>query len=82
MLPLSNVRGLELSDTACAHYHRFAAPRPDRYFCADAKANPGKIIMASVGNGTTPQMTGELFKMMAQVDLLSRAIPRCCAGSD
>src|SRR4029077_20382684 len=25
-------------------------------FIADAKANPGKIIMASVGNGTTPQM--------------------------
>ena len=26
--------------------------------------------MASVGNGTTPQMSGELFKMMAGVDLL------------
>jgi tripartite-type tricarboxylate transporter receptor subunit TctC len=39
-------------------------------FIAYAKANPGKIIMASVGNGTTPQMSGELFKMMAQVDLL------------
>jgi len=39
-------------------------------FIADAKKNPGKIIMASVGNGTTPQMTGELFKMMAGVDLL------------
>jgi tripartite-type tricarboxylate transporter receptor subunit TctC len=26
--------------------------------------------MASVGNGTTPQMAGELFKMMAGVDLL------------
>jgi tripartite-type tricarboxylate transporter receptor subunit TctC len=39
-------------------------------FIAYAKANPGKIVMASVGNGTTPQMTGELFKMMAGVDLL------------
>src|SRR6266568_1333747 len=39
-------------------------------FITYAKANPGKIIMASVGNGTTPQMTGELFKMMAGVDLL------------
>src|SRR5262249_41895632 len=39
-------------------------------FIADAKANPGKIIMASLGNDTTPQMTGELFKMMAAVDLL------------
>ena len=42
-------------------------------FIAYAKANPGKIIMASVGNGTTPQMTGELFKMMAGVDL--RSVP-------
>jgi tripartite-type tricarboxylate transporter receptor subunit TctC len=39
-------------------------------FIAYAKANPGKIVMASVGNGTTPQMAGELFKMMADVDLL------------
>jgi tripartite-type tricarboxylate transporter receptor subunit TctC len=39
-------------------------------FITYAKSNPGKIVMASVGNGTTPQMTGELFKMMAGVDLL------------
>ena len=39
-------------------------------FIAYAKENPGKINMASVGNGTTPQMAGELFKLMASVDLL------------
>jgi tripartite-type tricarboxylate transporter receptor subunit TctC len=39
-------------------------------FIAYAKANPGKINMASVGNGTTPQLAGELFKLMAGVDLL------------
>ena len=39
-------------------------------FIAYAKANPGTINMASVGNGTTPQMAGELFKLMAGVDLL------------
>jgi tripartite-type tricarboxylate transporter receptor subunit TctC len=39
-------------------------------FIAHAKANPGRIIMASVGNGTTPHLSGELFKMMAGVDLL------------
>ena len=39
-------------------------------FIAAAKAKPGKFVMASVGNGTTPQMAGELFKMMAGVDLL------------
>jgi tripartite-type tricarboxylate transporter receptor subunit TctC len=39
-------------------------------FIAYAKANPGRVIMASVGNGTTPHMAGELFKMTAGVDLL------------
>ena len=39
-------------------------------FIAYAKANPGKINMASVGNGTTPQLAGELFKIMAGVDML------------
>ena len=39
-------------------------------FIAYAKANPGKIVMASVGNGTTPHLAGELFKLMAKVDLL------------
>jgi tripartite-type tricarboxylate transporter receptor subunit TctC len=39
-------------------------------FIAHAKASPGKFTMASVGNGTTPHLTGELFKMMAKVDLL------------
>jgi tripartite-type tricarboxylate transporter receptor subunit TctC len=39
-------------------------------FIAHAKANPGKIVMASVGNGTTPHLGGELFKLMAGVDLL------------
>jgi tripartite-type tricarboxylate transporter receptor subunit TctC len=39
-------------------------------FVAYAKANPGKISMASAGNGTTPHVAGELFKMMAGVDML------------
>ena len=39
-------------------------------FIAYAKANPGKIDMASVGNGTTPHLAGELFKMMAGIDIL------------
>jgi tripartite-type tricarboxylate transporter receptor subunit TctC len=37
---------------------------------AYAKANPGKISMASAGNGSAPHMAGELFKMMAGVDML------------
>jgi tripartite-type tricarboxylate transporter receptor subunit TctC len=39
-------------------------------FIAYAKANPGKVNMASAGNGTAPHMAGELFKMMAGVDLV------------
>src|SRR5215472_10067904 len=39
-------------------------------FIAYAKANPGKISMASAGSGTVPHVSGELFKMMAGVDLV------------
>jgi tripartite-type tricarboxylate transporter receptor subunit TctC len=39
-------------------------------FIAYAKANPGKVNMASVGNGTSGHVSGELFKRMAGVDLL------------
>jgi tripartite-type tricarboxylate transporter receptor subunit TctC len=39
-------------------------------FIAYAKANPGKVNMASAGNGTPPHVFGELFKMMAGVDLV------------
>jgi tripartite-type tricarboxylate transporter receptor subunit TctC len=35
-----------------------------------AKANPGKINMASAGNGSAPHMAGELFKMMADVNMI------------
>jgi hypothetical protein len=38
-------------------------------FIAYAKANPGKINMASAGLGSGTHMTGELFKMMAGVNL-------------
>jgi tripartite-type tricarboxylate transporter receptor subunit TctC len=39
-------------------------------FIAYAKANPGKINMASGGNGTPAHMSGELLRMMAGVDLV------------
>jgi tripartite-type tricarboxylate transporter receptor subunit TctC len=38
-------------------------------FIAYAKANPGKINIAATGNGTPLHVAGELFKMMAGVDL-------------
>jgi tripartite-type tricarboxylate transporter receptor subunit TctC len=39
-------------------------------FIAYAKANPGKISMASAGNGTPSHVSGELFKMMAGVNMV------------
>ena len=37
---------------------------------AYAKANPGKINTASAGTGSSPHAIGELFKMMAGVDMV------------
>jgi tripartite-type tricarboxylate transporter receptor subunit TctC len=39
-------------------------------FIAYAKANPGKLNFASPGNGTTAHVAGELFKMMAGVNMI------------
>jgi tripartite-type tricarboxylate transporter receptor subunit TctC len=38
-------------------------------FIAYAKANPGKVNMASAGNGSPPHVAGELFKMMAGINM-------------
>jgi tripartite-type tricarboxylate transporter receptor subunit TctC len=40
-------------------------------FIAYAKANPGKISMATPGNGTGPEMAGALFKMMTSIDMVT-----------
>jgi tripartite-type tricarboxylate transporter receptor subunit TctC len=39
-------------------------------FITYAKANPGKLNMASAGNGNPQHVSGELFKMMAGIDML------------
>ena len=39
-------------------------------FIAYAKTNPGKINMASPGSGSTPHVTGELFKAMTGTNLV------------
>jgi tripartite-type tricarboxylate transporter receptor subunit TctC len=39
-------------------------------FIAYAKANPGKINMASIGNGTSAHVAGELFKMTTGVNMV------------
>ena len=37
---------------------------------AYAKANPGKVHFGSAGIGTTPHLSGELFKSMAKVEIV------------
>jgi tripartite-type tricarboxylate transporter receptor subunit TctC len=39
-------------------------------FIVYAKANPGKIIFASTGTGSTQHLAGELFKMMTGVNMV------------
>jgi tripartite-type tricarboxylate transporter receptor subunit TctC len=36
---------------------------------AHAKAEPGRIKMASTGNGSSPHVSGELFKMLTGIDV-------------
>jgi tripartite-type tricarboxylate transporter receptor subunit TctC len=39
-------------------------------FIAYARANPGKINMASAGSGSSPRLAGELFKLMTDIDMV------------
>ncbi len=45
-------------------------------FIAYANANPGKLTMASGGNGTPSHVSGELFKMMAGVNMVHVPLSR------
>jgi len=49
-------------------------------FIAYAKANPGKLNMASPGNGSTPHVTGELFKMMTGINMVHVPYRSVAAG--
>jgi tripartite-type tricarboxylate transporter receptor subunit TctC len=54
----------------CMEVHPSFPAKTVAGFIAYAKANPGKLNMASAGNGTGPHMAGELFKIMAGVDMV------------
>jgi tripartite-type tricarboxylate transporter receptor subunit TctC len=45
-------------------------PRTVPEFIAYAKGKPGKVNYASAGIGTGPHLAGEMFKMMAGVDMV------------
>ncbi|MFM9885093.1 MAG: Bug family tripartite tricarboxylate transporter substrate binding protein [Burkholderiales bacterium] len=48
-----------------------------------ARAEPGKLTFASLGNGTAPHLAGEMFKSQARLDLLHvpyRAVPQVHAA--
>jgi tripartite-type tricarboxylate transporter receptor subunit TctC len=45
-------------------------PKTVPEFIAYAKANPGKINMASSGSGTSTHLAGEMFKKMADINMV------------
>lgn len=56
--------------TPCAIVAHPSAPFDDlKGLIAYAKANPGKVLRASGGSGTSMHLTGELFRSQAQVDM-------------
>jgi tripartite-type tricarboxylate transporter receptor subunit TctC len=63
--PIASIGGIPL---AMAVTPSFPAKTVSE-FIAYAKANPGKIYMASSGNGSVLHVAGALFEMMAGVDL-------------
>jgi tripartite-type tricarboxylate transporter receptor subunit TctC len=65
MLP---VAGIAQAPAALALNSRLPA-RTVSEFIAYAKANPGRISMGSAGIGSTGHLAGELFKMMAGIDM-------------
>ena len=64
--PIAGIVGV--SNVVEIHPSVPAKTLPD--FIAYAKVNPGKINMGSAGNGSSSHMAGELFKMMAGVNLV------------
>jgi tripartite-type tricarboxylate transporter receptor subunit TctC len=65
LIPLG---GIWLSPQLLAVRNSFG-PKTVQEFVAYAKADPGKINIASAGNGTLTHMSGELFKREAGIEL-------------
>src|SRR5450759_4901260 len=50
--------------------HTSVPAKPVKEFIALAKAKPGSITFGSAGLGTSPHLSGELFKTMARIDMV------------
>ena len=50
------------------HVHPSFPAKTVPEFIAYAKANPGKVNMASGGNGTSTHLAGEMFRMMTGIE--------------
>jgi len=44
------------------------------------KANPGKVNLASSGNGTSVHLSGEMFMAMTGAKMLHCGLQRCRTG--
>jgi tripartite-type tricarboxylate transporter receptor subunit TctC len=82
-VPVALIGGIPLVLVANPSFPARTVPELIAY----AKANPGKIDMATAGKGTPLDVAGELFKMMAGVDMVgvsyqgeSPAIPDLLSG--
>jgi tripartite-type tricarboxylate transporter receptor subunit TctC len=63
--PVASIGGIPLAMAVTPSFPAKTVPE----FIAYAKANPGKVYMASSGNGSVLHIAGALFEMMADVDL-------------
>jgi tripartite-type tricarboxylate transporter receptor subunit TctC len=68
MRDIASIAGL-MSAPSVMEVHPSVPAKTVPEFIAYAKANPGKINMATAGNGSPPQMFGELFKYMTGIDM-------------
>ena len=74
-LPFSLVDDFAAVSPVCAipsilSIHPSLPPKTVKEFIALAKARPGEIAYASAGNGSATHLASELFKTLAQIDIL------------
>lgn len=66
IVPIASIGGIPLAMVVTPSLPVTTIPE----FIAYAKAHPGKILMGSSGNGSLPHVLGEMFAMMAGINLV------------